>query len=242
MDDEEWDVIMALAKEHEANSDGKRKGVKKQREAGMPVESNAEKRERMDVLEARKREEGMARGLDGSVGWKLLEKAGFRQGDKPLPIPVTVPLVMPVKGRGLGADQEDQREAKAALQALKETKEAVTTEFHANTKARFEASKVRGQFKSALKLAHGLDETHAPEDRSAWHGLYEERLARDDRDRMELSPQEEVPENLLRCVNYLRLTYSCCFWCGVHYESPEEMDAQCPGPTEEEHIEGGGGE
>lgn len=42
-------------------------------------------------------------------------------------------------------------------------------------------------------------------------------------------------DRLQLVLAYLRDRHAYCFWCGVHYESTEDMESQCPGATEEEH-------
>ena len=50
-------------------------------------------------------------------------------------------------------------------------------------------------------------------------------------------PSDEIqaPQRLEQVLDYLRNTYHYCFWCGTQYASVEELAAECPGLTEEEH-------
>ena len=36
-------------------------------------------------------------------------------------------------------------------------------------------------------------------------------------------------------LSYLRDKHAYCFWCGVKYDSEEEIESQCPGPDEDDH-------
>ncbi|KAF9649634.1 hypothetical protein BDM02DRAFT_3094437 [Thelephora ganbajun] len=42
-------------------------------------------------------------------------------------------------------------------------------------------------------------------------------------------------QRLEQVLDYLRSTYYYCFWCGTQYVSVEELEAECPGLTEEGH-------
>ncbi|KAF9779482.1 hypothetical protein BJ322DRAFT_1101710 [Thelephora terrestris] len=44
-----------------------------------------------------------------------------------------------------------------------------------------------------------------------------------------------APQRLEQVLEYLRNTYHYCFWCGTQYLSVEELEADCPGVTEEDH-------
>lgn len=45
----------------------------------------------------------------------------------------------------------------------------------------------------------------------------------------------KVRERLQRVLNYMREKYHFCFWCGAEYNSKEDLDASCPGESEEDH-------
>ncbi|TFK76086.1 RNA-binding domain-containing protein [Pluteus cervinus] len=42
-------------------------------------------------------------------------------------------------------------------------------------------------------------------------------------------------DRLTIVLSYLRDTHSYCFWCGIEYTDPQDMEAQCPGPDEDAH-------
>ncbi|KAF8205135.1 hypothetical protein BJ912DRAFT_1018351 [Pholiota molesta] len=44
-----------------------------------------------------------------------------------------------------------------------------------------------------------------------------------------------LQDRLHLVLSYLRDKHAYCFWCGVTYESEEEMQQQCPGPEEDDH-------
>ena len=44
----------------------------------------------------------------------------------------------------------------------------------------------------------------------------------------------QAPQRLEQVLDYLQSAYHYCFWCGTQYASVEELEAECPGSTEEE--------
>ncbi|KAK6359984.1 hypothetical protein TWF696_001105 [Orbilia brochopaga] len=47
--------------------------------------------------------------------------------------------------------------------------------------------------------------------------------------------KREVKDRLDEIVRYLRTQWRYCFWCKFRYSSDEELERDCPGPTEEDH-------
>lgn len=45
----------------------------------------------------------------------------------------------------------------------------------------------------------------------------------------------QAQDQLHLVLSYLRDKHAYCFWCGVKYESEEDMQSQCPGPDEDDH-------
>ncbi|KAF9483997.1 hypothetical protein BDN70DRAFT_873137 [Pholiota conissans] len=45
----------------------------------------------------------------------------------------------------------------------------------------------------------------------------------------------QAQDRLHLVLSYLRDKHAYCFWCGVTYESEEELQQQCPGPEEDDH-------
>ncbi|KAL5960440.1 G patch domain-containing protein 11 [Taenia solium] len=57
-----------------------------------------------------------------------------------------------------------------------------------------------------------------------------------DIDAAQHGPIESQPDLLLaRLCTYLRESHFYCFWCGEQYSSSSNLEANCPGPTEEDH-------
>lgn len=47
--------------------------------------------------------------------------------------------------------------------------------------------------------------------------------------------EENIVEKLEKLVDYLRQEYSYCNWCGIRYESSEDLTENCPGNRREDH-------
>ncbi|XP_031621220.1 G patch domain-containing protein 11 [Contarinia nasturtii] len=45
----------------------------------------------------------------------------------------------------------------------------------------------------------------------------------------------ETSEKVEMLTTYLRTTYCYCHWCGTHYENVDDLEANCPGTTKDEH-------
>ncbi|KAF9535093.1 hypothetical protein CPB83DRAFT_843457 [Crepidotus variabilis] len=45
----------------------------------------------------------------------------------------------------------------------------------------------------------------------------------------------QAQDRLYLVLSYLRDKHAYCFWCGVEYESQDDMKAQCPGSDEDDH-------
>jgi len=45
----------------------------------------------------------------------------------------------------------------------------------------------------------------------------------------------QAQDRLQLVLTYLREKHAYCFWCGVEYESIDDMTSQCPGPDEDDH-------
>ena len=42
-------------------------------------------------------------------------------------------------------------------------------------------------------------------------------------------------EKLEMLTSYLRTSYHFCFWCGVNYQSLQDLEENCPGLTKDDH-------
>jgi hypothetical protein len=45
----------------------------------------------------------------------------------------------------------------------------------------------------------------------------------------------QAQDRLQLVLSYLRDRYAYCFWCGIRYDSEEDMANECPGPGEDDH-------
>ncbi|KAF8756368.1 hypothetical protein RHS01_04470 [Rhizoctonia solani] len=47
--------------------------------------------------------------------------------------------------------------------------------------------------------------------------------------------QKNVQERLTLVLEYLRMKYFYCFWCGASYDDASDLETNCPGPDEDLH-------
>jgi hypothetical protein len=150
------------------------------------------------------------------------------------------------KNEGLGKCEAEVREAKRAVAALKNRDEKDQMAFRDAQRSANMLSKRRKQFTAALRMASEFDEKTDQE--SVWREAYSARQAIvNEEERTELEEavlaffyQENldlnrVSANLTEVLTYLRTNYNYCFYCGVKYESEEDLDSNCPGIEEELH-------
>ncbi|KAM3716303.1 G patch domain-containing protein [Dirofilaria immitis] len=65
---------------------------------------------------------------------------------------------------------------------------------------------------------------------------YNGKMAPDDLKIDEL-PENEINEWLIELTSYLRSVHHYCVWCGIQYNSEEELENNCPGRTREDHVD-----
>lgn len=53
---------------------------------------------------------------------------------------------------------------------------------------------------------------------------------------LQLFNEEPLDTKLSKLSRHLRANFNYCFWCGVQYDSPEDLFANCPGECESDHI------
>ncbi|KAH9284871.1 G patch domain-containing protein 11 [Echinococcus granulosus] len=67
-------------------------------------------------------------------------------------------------------------------------------------------------------------------------GIESDEEAYCDIDAAQHGPIESKPDLILsRLATYLRESHFYCFWCGEQYSNSSNLEAKCPGPTEEDH-------
>lgn len=138
---------------------------------------------------------------------------------------------------------------------------ALRRQFAGRVAARLTGRRLRGQVRAAERSVEHCDRGAGGAESGLWPpesrraGREAEEEARAARDRAEragvlpgLEPEmpnfDERPElddpgaamaRLLELVTHLRTVHLYCIHCGCRYDSPDDLDQNCPGVTEEEH-------
>jgi hypothetical protein len=201
------------------------------------------------------REEGLTKKLcPSNKGFKLLEKLGWKgKGLGKEQTGMVDPLMPQLKeGRaGLGRDIELRvAREKSKIVHKEQTRLASRAddlrreEFRGLMSANFSAKQVAYDLRKARKAVQHLDEVGGQERTPLWPGGDND----DDDDpghKRDAAMQELVDEwntllpeeQLACCVEYLRSIYCYCCFCGVKYETTDDLSNSCPGARSEDHDE-----
>lgn len=155
---------------------------------------------------------------------------------------------------GLGVDAFHRREKRRKLNAKVEAETRVKEDFSSRMNLKFQEHKldkqIRQAFNSCVHMdeAKGIDSVYIKEEQARLAKEREEQLLREEQrqlgilvppERPEVEEEmsfEEKAERLVTMLTYLRTTHCYCLYCGLPaYTSAEQLAAQCPGFTEEEH-------
>lgn len=157
-------------------------------------------------------------------------------------------------------DTKTWEEFEERLKHRERAEAALKKQFSIGLRARFEWRKVRGQVRAAERSVEHCDrnaglpesELWPPEARQAAREAEEEaaknihseaffgaaEATRPNYDeRPELDDPNAAMARLLDLMTHLRTVHLYCLYCGCKYDSPGDMDRNCPGITEEEHDE-----
>ncbi|CAJ1341694.1 unnamed protein product [Effrenium voratum] len=157
-------------------------------------------------------------------------------------------------------DTKTWEEFEERLRHRQRAEEALTRQYSSGLRARFATFKVRNYVKAAERAVEHLDRQKElpesplwpPESTQAARDLEEEvakarqtepwpgaanELLPDYQERAELNDAALAIQRLLELMTHLRTVHLYCIYCGCTYDSPADMDRNCPGITEEEHDE-----
>ncbi|XP_054712791.1 G patch domain-containing protein 11-like isoform X2 [Uloborus diversus] len=206
-------------------------------------------------------EENRNIGLDSALnsdnkGFALLQKMGYKPGMKLGPENKSNPnagLIEPIKvevkeGRGgLGRESEirkrierrEERKVKMKVYKEKET-EKLTEEFRERMRSKVMYKNLMGDLKRGQKVCEQLDtESGIQEPMRAWFWFTQEKD--DDEEEYEDEEEEEeeidAEEQLEFILDYLRSKYFYCLWCGIKYDSEDDISSNCPGVEKVDHDE-----
>ena len=106
------------------------------------------------------------------------------------------------------------------------------------------ARRLESDLYKAQKSCRDLDEKKEftePAETFFWPKMIKPKNEDDDDEEDDEEEEEEdvftTSEKIGLLITYLRLEHCYCLYCGVSYESEEDMNQECPGPTREDHDE-----
>ncbi|XP_059618268.1 G patch domain-containing protein 11 [Phlebotomus argentipes] len=242
-----------------------RPGLIKNRERQREVEVQAKKmkfdeEERnkykpSHVKERERLEEGLSSALTTeNKGFALLAKMGYKQGDsigKSGSQGIVEPIGITLKtGRGgLGRD--------AALKQLEEKKQAIlkqrlleragtgtvsAEEFRNRMFRKAENQQIESDLGKCQRTCERLDASLGTEEpEMEWFWPPKPKESKEDTEETEEEDDEEEEEDfepaekLDMLSNYLRSMHLFCHWCGVKYNDMDDLLANCPGATKDDH-------
>lgn len=208
------------------------------------------KRRPQDQLEI-----GLASAIPKSnIGFSLLAKMGYKEGTslgktgkEGIMEPIGITVKADRKGLGREAAIQQVRQKQQQLAREKMLKKADGEEFDPNEyRMRMVRKNQLKQVESDLyrcqRACQRLDiemDFEEPTILWFWPEKPKEVGDSDEEEQPPEVPEEEVqyePHEKLELVNdYLRTTHLFCHWCGVKYDSLDDMTTNCPGTTRDDH-------
>ena len=157
-------------------------------------------------------------------------------------------------------DTKTWEEFEERLRHRERAEAALRLRYCSGLRLRFSTKKMREQVRAAERSVEHLDRNCGlgesplwpPESTQAARDLEEEvakarqtepwpgaanELLPDYNERNELNDPQMALQRLLELLTHLRAVHRYCLFCGCTYDSPEDMEENCPGITEEEHEE-----
>lgn len=204
------------------------------------------------LLEKEAREEGLATKIDeNNKGFAMLAKMGYKPGTslgkdnsgRVEPIPLQVK-----EGRaGFGRDEIMRKLAIEKCRIIEQKTAKIVSDFdpgafRAQMREKHMARRLESDLFKAQKSCKDLDERkeyNEPVEIFFWP-LVEVPKSDEDAEEEEEEPEEvedpfTVTEKLNLLLTYIRLEHLYCLYCGISYESQDDMDQNCPGPNREDH-------
>lgn len=198
-------------------------------------------------------EKGLANAIPKTnIGFAMLAKMGYKEGSslgKSGQEGIVVPIGITVKeGRGgLGREaavkqfKEKQKQlAREKLLKKADVKDFDPNEFRMRKVRESQLRQVEGDLSRCQRVCRRMDmEMQFEEPTISWFWP-EEVVQGEDEEEEEEEPEIDViqyePHEKLELINdYLRTTHLYCNWCGVKYDSLEDMTSNCPGVTRDDH-------
>lgn len=206
------------------------------------------------IIEKETREKGLSTALSSdNKGFRLMAKMGYKSGEglgknntgRVEPVPIN----LKPSRTGLGRDTKDKEiltaieKARAEANVRSEKIEKLRIkDFRTRRHEFFENEQFRKDLFTSQKACYDLDLQEGeeqPEDYYYWppkEGEEEEEWVDDDLYESN-SNELTVEEKLIHLTCYLRKKYFYCIWCGIKFESREDIDKSCPGDSYAWHNE-----
>jgi len=202
-------------------------------------------------VEHEAREDGLQKELDSSnKGFAMLAKMGFKPGTslgkdnsgRKEPIPINLK-----EGRsGLGRDAAEKRLRERKMQIMVKRAAQLVSDFdpaafRAQMREKHMARRTESDLWKAQKSCRQLDlakEFDTPMEAWFWPKEKKQKSLLDEEEEEEEVEEEVVfstEEQLEMVVEYLRLEHVYCLFCAISFHDVEDMTANCPGPTREDH-------
>lgn len=230
----------------------RRKRQLREHEKNTQIKSRAQ-------LEAEQLEKGLNQSVAQSEnkGMKMLMKMGFKQGSglgkDGIKEPIQVDLKKDRMGIGMkrAREQDEERELE---HELKKRNEMDPQEYRNMMAQRAKDNQYIRYLTAAVSICEKMDAEKEITANILWickplkleEGSDEGEIKAllDEAEKKEaLYPETEVEElkklsnaeKLDKVTGYLRTEHLYCFWCSAKYNDKEDLDTNCPGPTEDDH-------
>jgi len=115
-------------------------------------------------------------------------------------------------------------EVKRDLKRRKEQEEALREKFVENVKSKFNTRKVLRDLITASRACEDLDARIGISESQLWPLLNPETLA-----------LENMTHKLSEILTHLRGVHMYCIFCGIQFESNNDIENNCPGPNAADH-------
>ncbi|XP_063696579.1 G patch domain-containing protein 11 [Culicoides brevitarsis] len=217
----------------------------------------AVKKARLDEEQKKKQQpalrlqEGLSTSLSSSnKGFAMLQKMGYKEGQAlgKSETGIKEPIGLQIKndrgglGREAAIKEIQEFRAQAALKRATKSEDQITPEEYRRQMAlKSQTKQIDFDLAKAQKACERLDrdlKVTYPIMKFFWP---ENRLPVDEEDEKDEETEEKEPEKyensekLEMLTRYLRSCYFYCIYCGTKYENAEDFQANCPGPSKDDH-------
>ncbi|CAH2249586.1 G patch domain-containing 11 [Pelobates cultripes] len=192
---------------------------------------------------------GVALGNDNK-GFALLQKMGYKRGQalgkKGDGIVEPIPLNLKTDRGGIGHEEMKKRKAaedlenyRRKIQMSKCNEEQAADDFRLRMKSKKEKLKQEADLRRSQRACLHLDEQKGVQTpRESWYWPATGQQEEDE----EVEEEDDDPEEDLNTLDklqiltsYLRGEHFYCVWCGTAYQDENDLCANCPGNTSEDH-------